>query len=300
MQTCSLLKWDSNSKGLSGQQERKVLGGKIPFHPCMDDEAHYLVPRLHLPVAPLCNINCRFCNRRVSSDDKIRGPGLTSRILTPEQALEKTKQFFNCFGSSGIIGIAGPGDPLANQETIKTFELIRQVFPKARFCLCTNGLNLPGSIKMLRDLNFQYLTVTVNGLIPDIVAKITPWVNMNGHIIRGVKGARILIENQLEGIRAALSCGMFVKINTVVIPDINGLHIEKIAETIKMLGAGLFNPVPLIPGSNWKEANVPSQNYMKKMQDRCGTHIRVFKKCKQCRADAEGIPGKEECLYERK
>ena len=296
MPTCSLLKWDSNFSDLSGPQKRKVRQDKTPFHPCMNDEAHYLIPRLHLPVAPLCNIYCKFCNRKISlNDTKTRCPGLAGRILTPDQALKKTRQFLDRFGSSGIIGIAGPGDPLANQETFKTFELIRKAFPEAAFCLCTNGLNLLGSIKKLNALKIKHLSISMNGLLPEIVAKITPWVKVNGRIIKGEEGARVLIENQLAGIRAAVSCYMFVKINTVVIPRINGFHVERIAETVKKLGVGLFNPVPLIQGDDWGKEDLPSQNYMTALQNKCESFLPVFKKCRQCRADAEGIPGKEAC-----
>ncbi len=297
MQICSLLKWGSNSSNFSGPQKRKVRQDKIPFHPCMNEEAHYLIPRLHLPVAPLCNIHCRFCNRKISSTETgTRCPGVANKILTPQQALKKTGQFFKLNGNCSIVGIAGPGDSLANRETFQTFKLVREAFPDAGFCLCTNGLNLPCSIKMLRELKVKHLSVTINGVLPEIVSKITPWVKLNGRIIKGEGGARILIKNQLAGISAAVSHDMFVKINTVVVPRINGFHVEKIAETAKRLGAGMFNPMPLIQEGNWKKEDLPSQNYMTDLQNRCELYLPVFKKCCQCRADAEGIPGKEICL----
>ena len=38
--------------------------------------------RIHLPVAPGCNIECRFCDRRINEDAQV--PGNTSKVIKPE------------------------------------------------------------------------------------------------------------------------------------------------------------------------------------------------------------------------
>jgi nitrogen fixation protein NifB len=191
------------------------------------------------------------------------------------------------------VGIAGPGDPLANQETFETLRLIRNRYPTVRLCLCTNGLNLPDSLSTLRQLNVQHLTVTINGVKPDIVARIQPRVRKGRQCLGGKDGARMLIGNQLEGLERAAALGMFVKVNTVVVPEINGQHVEEIARTVADLGACVYNPMPLIPRGSFKHMARPSQSLMKELRKRCGSILPVFSKCKQCRADAAGIPGKE-------
>ena len=96
---------------------------KAPFHPCMNNDAHDKVARIHLPIAPECNIQCRFCSRKITPHDtKTKCPGRATRILTPAQALEKARAFRKKWGPDSIIGIAGPGDPLANPETFETLE----------------------------------------------------------------------------------------------------------------------------------------------------------------------------------
>jgi molybdate transport system substrate-binding protein len=206
------------------------------------------------------------------------------------------------------VGVAGPGEPLANPETFETLKLIRKEYPYTRLCLCTNGLNLCDSLETINKLRIKYLTVTINGVRPELVARIQPWVKKNGKIIIGEEGAKILINSQLEGIKAATTGGIFVKVNTVVIPNINGSHVKTIARTVRELGAILFNPVPLIPRSDFKNLKRPPSRYMKELKRKCEPIIPVFKKCKQCRADEEGIPGKEvitmdkdtHCLKRRK
>ena len=49
-----------------------------------------------------------------------------------------------------VVGIAGPGDPLANPErTFRTFDLIAESCPDVTLCLSTNGLALPDHIERL-------------------------------------------------------------------------------------------------------------------------------------------------------
>ena len=272
------------------------MNKNAPFHPCMNNDAHDKVARIHLPVAPECNIHCRFCARKVAPQDSTtRCPGLTTRVLAPNQALEKARKFIEQWGPDAIVGIAGPGDPLANPQTFVTLDLIRKNFPDTPLCLCTNGLLLPGCIDKLKKLNMHHLSLTVNGVDPEIICRITPWIIHDNIRITGLDGAKILIKNQLAGIRKASAAGMFVKVNTVVVSSINEAHVMKIAETVKAAGTDLYNPVPLIPGGSLKNQSPPNNSRMHQIRKSCEQKLPVFYKCKQCRADAEGIPGQEAC-----
>ena len=45
-----------------------------------------------------------------------------------------------------VLGIAGPGDPLANPDrTFATFRMLAQQAPDIKLCVSTNGLALPDS-----------------------------------------------------------------------------------------------------------------------------------------------------------
>lgn len=37
---------------------------KIKDHPCYSEEAHHYFARMHVAVAPACNIQCNYCNRK--------------------------------------------------------------------------------------------------------------------------------------------------------------------------------------------------------------------------------------------
>ncbi|MGE5894530.1 MAG: nitrogenase cofactor biosynthesis protein NifB, partial [bacterium] len=49
-------------------------------HPCFSKEAHFKFGRIHLPVAPACNIQCRYCIRKFDCANESR-PGVTSTVL---------------------------------------------------------------------------------------------------------------------------------------------------------------------------------------------------------------------------
>jgi nitrogen fixation protein NifB len=118
-------------------------------HPCFGGD-HSKAGRIHLPVAPGCNIKCGFCERKFDCANESR-PGVTSRVLTPEQAVERVRLVKLHMERQGgaqlkVVGIAGPGDPLANPRTFETFRLVREAFPEMTLCLSTNGLLLPDNI----------------------------------------------------------------------------------------------------------------------------------------------------------
>ncbi|MEI8356029.1 MAG: nitrogen fixation protein NifB, partial [Deltaproteobacteria bacterium] len=114
---------------------------KIQGHPCFGGN-HKKNGRMHLAVAPKCNIKCGYCLRKHDCANESR-PGVTSRILTPQEAIEKVREIMVSPIAGPIIkvvGIAGPGDPLFNEETFETFAMVKSEFPHLMLCLSTNGL----------------------------------------------------------------------------------------------------------------------------------------------------------------
>ena len=68
---------------------------------------------MHVAVAPACNIQCNYCNRKYDCANESR-PGVVSEKLTPEQAAKKVLAVASTIPQMTVLGIAGPGDPLAN------------------------------------------------------------------------------------------------------------------------------------------------------------------------------------------
>jgi nitrogen fixation protein NifB len=57
----------------------------ISRHPCFNAGAKGSYGRVHLPVAPKCNLGCNYCNRKYDCVNESR-PGVTSAVLAPHQA----------------------------------------------------------------------------------------------------------------------------------------------------------------------------------------------------------------------
>jgi nitrogen fixation protein NifB len=266
--------------------ERKNVQG----HPCFGGN-HHKTGRMHLAVAPNCNIKCGYCTRKHDCANESR-PGVTSQILTPVEAIEKVRLVMasEIMGPIiKVIGIAGPGDPLFNAETFATFRLVAAEFPQLILCLSTNGLLLPEKIDELDQLGLCSLTVTLNSLDPVIGGKIYSRVHYHGRTYHGAEGAALLLENQLTGIKLAADKGMTVKVNTVYIPGVNEDQVPLIARKVKELGAQVMNVMPLIPQADFATVVPPSENLLASVRSENEKTIGQMKHCRQCRADAVGL-----------
>lgn len=265
-------------------------------HPCYSFEAHHKFARMHLPVAPDCNVSCNYCNRKYDCVNESR-PGVTSEVLTPETSLVKFILVKKEIPYLSVVGIAGPGDALANWQSVKrSIELIKNESPDMIFCLSTNGLMLPHYAQEIIDLGIKHVTVTVNCLESTIGAKIYHHIHYQGRYYVGENAAKILIKNQLEGIKLLADGGILVKVNIVMIKDINDAHIPDVVKKVKSLGTLMTNIMPLIPvsGSVFHDFPQTSMKDINAMRDLCQTDISQMRHCQQCRADAIGLLSKDQ------
>lgn len=260
-------------------------------HPCFGGHKNN-VGRIHLPVSPGCNIACRFCDRVIS--DVENRPGVTSKVITPQESIEILEKALKICPEITVAGIAGPGDTLATDYALETFRLIKEKFPDLIKCMSTNGLLLYEKADEVIEVGIDSLTVTVNAVDPEIEAKLNKFIVYHGKSYEGVEAAEILIENQIKGIKKVADAGVTVKVNTVLVPEINDEHIETVAKTVKEAGASIYNIIPLIPQHELKDVPAPACAQIDAARTRAGKYIDVFRHCQRCRADAVGIPGKSE------
>jgi nitrogen fixation protein NifB len=272
---------------------------KVKNHPCYSEEAHHHYARMHVAVAPACNIQCNYCNRKYDCANESR-PGVVSEKLTPEQAAKKVLAVASAIPQMTVLGIAGPGDPLANPgKTFKTFELISEAAPDIKLCLSTNGLALPDHVETIKRFNVDHVTITINMTDPDIGAEIYPWVFWKHKRVTGKEAAKILTDRQLQGLEMLTANGILCKVNSVMIPGINDDHLVTVNREVKSRGAFLHNIMPLISapehgtvfGLNGQRG--PSAQELKALQDSCEGEMNMMRHCRQCRADAVGLLGED-------
>lgn len=265
---------------------------RINEHPCYSLKAKHTFGRCHVAVAPKCNIQCNYCVRDFDCVNESR-PGVTSIVLTPGMALERIDEVVDKMKHIKVVGIAGPGDPLANPETFETLRLVHEKYPDTILCISTNGLLLPDKIDELTKYDVRNLTVTLNAVDPAIGEKIYSFIEYDGKKYHGREAAEILLDHQMRGIREAVKRKMLVKINTVYVPGINDEHIPEIAKTVGEIGVFNFNIIPLIPQYKFKDIVPPTAEEKAKMHERCAPFVRQMRHCQRCRADAVGLLGKD-------
>lgn len=269
---------------------RKMQDAILGRHPCFSSEAHVKHGRIHLPVSPVCNIQCKFCKRSINKLEE--RPGVSRKILTPEESLGILERALKLCPDITVAGIAGPGDTLASAHALDTFELVHKKHPELIKCLSTNGLMLEQNVRRILEVGVKTITVTVNAVDVDILTNICSHILRNGEMITGKSAAFQLIAAQIEGIRKAAASGLLVKVNTVLVPGINDHHIGDVARSVARMGASMINIIPLIPQFEMSHISPPDCDELSAAREAAEKHLIVFRHCRHCRADACGIPGK--------
>jgi nitrogen fixation protein NifB len=264
----------------------------LKTHPCFSVEAHTKFGRMHLPVAPACNIQCKYCVRKYDCANESR-PGITSRVLTPTEAVERVEAFVERNDRISVIGIAGPGDPLANEATFETLSALRWGFPHLTLCVSTNGLLLPERLTDLIRAGVKSLTVTINAVLPESAERIYSWVQYRGTRLTGQEAAKTLLANQWVGISNAIEMGLLVKVNSVYLPGVNDEDLVLVAKRAGELGADIMNVLPLIPQGEFSGLTRPSYAEINAKRDALRPFINQMSHCRQCRADACGTLGED-------
>jgi len=260
-------------------------------HPCFNPSATERFGRIHLPVAPDCNIRCGYCDRRHDCVNESR-PGVTSRILDPERALAHLGESRARMPFLSVVGIAGPGDPLAEPKlTLATLELVRRHHPDLLLCLSSNGLGLADEVENLVDLGVDFVTLTINAVDPLIGSRIYDHIRLAGGICRGVEAAGTLLQRQIDAVVRLKDRGVTVKINTVVIPEINDREVLAVARLTASLGADLMNLIGMIPvaGTPLERHSPPSRSMLDTLRAKAAEYLPQMTHCSRCRADACGL-----------
>lgn len=264
-------------------------------HPCYSRQGSHRHARIHLPVAPRCNIQCNYCNRKFDCANESR-PGVTSEVLAPAQAANYLEEMLERVPALAVVGIAGPGDPFANPlETLATLRQIRSRHPALMLCLASNGLHIGPYIEQLIELEVTHVTITINAVDPLIGALIYKWVRDGDKPLKGEEGATLLLSRQLEAVQRLADAGVLVKVNSIVVPGINDRHLPAIAREVKKRGAALMNCIPLCPVEDtpFAELDEPDPLMLARVRLQCGEHLAQMTHCARCRADAVGLVGED-------
>jgi nitrogen fixation protein NifB len=259
-------------------------------HPCFSSGAAHKFGRIHLPVAPTCNIQCAYCRRDHDCVHENR-PGVCHGVVTPQDALVRLEQALSEMPYITVAGIAGPGDAFSEPDlTLETFELIRRAHPDMALCVSTNGLMIKASIDALQALDVRFVTITINTVDPNLGTRLYQSIHYGGETLRGLHGAQRLIERQLEAVAILKEKQFTVKVNCVVVPGVNEDHTIFLARQMGRLGVDLMNLLPLIPlpKTPMQHLAPPTPAKMRTLREEAGRYVPQMTHCRRCRADAIG------------
>jgi nitrogen fixation protein NifB len=265
-------------------------------HPCFNQAASHQHGRIHLPVAAKCNIQCNYCNRKTDCPNESR-PGVTSTLLTPPQALEFLRRSVAHDPRISVAAIAGPGDAFANpEETLATLRGVRDMFPELVTCLSSNGLNIAPYIAELDDLGVKFVTLTINAIDPEILAKVYAWARFNGKTYRGMDAAKLMLERQMDALEELKRRNFTVKVNSVVLPGINDHHIPELARHLSAFKIDRMNCIPVIANENsfFEDVSIPDTEMMERIKKGASMYVPLMTHCNRCRSDAAGLLGQED------
>ncbi len=259
-------------------------------HPCYTAAATRTFGRLHLAVAPACNLSCNYCERVVGPRaGEVGGPGSADRVLSVEEAVARVGAIRER-GWLRVVGIAGPGEPLANPATIQALRLIHAQHPDLLLCLSTNGVELENALPEVLEAGVSAVSVTINTTRAQTAARLYASAVLNGERVAGPAAAEQILSRQWRGLAAAARSGLLTKVNSVLVPGVNADDLPEVARGAAALGARRHNIMPLIPRGPMREMRPPAQAELKALQDECERWIPEFRHCMQCPADAVIAP----------
>ncbi|WP_320040283.1 nitrogenase cofactor biosynthesis protein NifB [uncultured Desulfobacter sp.] len=260
-------------------------------HPCFNKKSCKSFGRVHLPVAPACNIQCNFCNRKFDCVNESR-PGVTSSILSPDQAMAYLAEVVAAKPNTSVVGIAGPGDPFANgDKTMETLNKVRAAYPEMLLCVATNGMNIHPYLDDLKAINTTHVSITINAVNPEVGAKIYSWVRDKKRSIGPTEGVKLLLSRQLDAVEGLKKRNIRVKVNSILLPGINEDHIVEVARKMGEMNVDIFNIMPYFPtkGSKFEDMKEPGKDLVKELRKAAQVFVPQMTHCKRCRADAVGL-----------
>jgi len=167
---------------------------------------------LRVSVTDRCNFRCPYCMPREVF-------GASHAFLPKPQILtfEEIVRVVSVMSSLGVrkIRLTG-GEPLLRHDLPELVRMLSGIEALEDLALTTNGLLLGTAARALRDAGLRRVTVSLDAL--------------GDAVFRAMSGSERPVEDVLEGIRAARSAELPVKINCVVQRGVNEDQIVPLAE----------------------------------------------------------------------
>jgi cyclic pyranopterin phosphate synthase len=172
------------------------------------------ITSLRISVTADCNLRCGYC------------APVGGEPARPRRAALSNEQIGGAAAAAVSLGVRKirltGGEPLVRRDIVDLVALLSRIDGLSHLAMTTNGTLLARHVRQLKEAGLRSVNVSLDTLEPDRYREIT-------------RGGRI--DDALDGITAALSQGLPVKINMVVLPATTQEDIERMREFCGALGA---------------------------------------------------------------
>jgi len=210
---------------------------------------------LRISVTDRCNMRCNYC--------------MPAEVFGPDYAYVPREEILTFEEITRVVRIAGElgvrkvrltgGEPLLRREVPVLVRMLAGLAPVEDLALTTNGLQLAGYARELRDAGLQRVTVSLDAL--------------DDALFRRLGGSRRGVGDVLAGMRAASAAGLPVKVNCVVQRGFNESEVIPLAELCRGEGytLRLIEYMDVGNHNRWGAGQVvPAQELRELLDDRFG------------------------------
>ena len=235
---------------------------------------------MHLPVAPRANSKIRFAAQTKAKP-----------AMMPEDAVAWLDHVIAAGPPVDIVGITGPGDPLAVPEpTLRTLRMVRDKYPEISLCLTTTGMGADVYAPELAEIGLSHITLLVDAVAPEVAENLYAWIRPSTKTVPLPSAVRELMNEQAKAVTAFKKAGITVKINTTVYPGYNAGHVEEIASAMSTLGADIMAVVPFYSSCDSEDMPADSgPELMSTVRDRAARHMDLMPAWDECGEPIVGL-----------
>ncbi len=202
--------------------------------PCFNPLAAGGPSMLRLSVAPACNMQCMHCSRRSDSLSDLEAPGIS---LPPDEAVEQVSVAVARGAASSGVVVWGPGEPLVNAPTFVVLKKLSWLYPKLAITVGTNGLLLPDRMEELVRSGVRNIVLSVNAVSLGTAGRLYDWAIYRGRRYTGEDAARLVLQQQWNGLENAIEAGLSVTVYTADIAGVNDHEVTEIKRRAEDIGA---------------------------------------------------------------
>lgn len=202
--------------------------------PCFNPQAAVGPSMLRLSVAPACNMQCMHCSRRSDSLSDLEAPGIS---LPPDEAVEQVSVAVARGAASSGVVVWGPGEPLVNAPTFVVLKKLSWLYPKLAITVGTNGLLLPDRMEELVRSGVRNIVLSVNAVSLGTAGRLYDWAIYRGRRYTGEDAARLVLQQQWNGLENAIEAGLSVTVYTADIAGVNDHEVTEIKRRAEDIGA---------------------------------------------------------------